>query len=154
MYGAPKFSQTWIADWIHVHHTSITRKGVCTPERAMWRITRFGFAHGWESRSKLWSTERNGFEALSSIMVHIVGEGIWMYEYSKLTKTSPIGMGITFTSGLSILNFEWNGDIISIDNPYSGFCEGQIVALGVKRGNPGRQYIPHTWMELVSLTDG
>lgn len=30
------------------------------------------------------------------------------------------------------------GDIISMDNPYSGFCEGRIVALGAKIGNSGK----------------
>lgn len=38
------------------------------------------------------------------------------------------------------------GDIISMDNPYSGFCEGQIFALGAKQGNSGKHYIAHTWM--------
>ena len=34
--------------------------------------------------------------------------------------------------------------------PYSGFCEGQIIALGAKIGNSGKQYIPHTWMMVQS----
>lgn len=33
-----------------------------------------------------------------------------------------------------------------MDNPYSGFCEGRIVALGEKIGTSGTRYIPHTWM--------
>ena len=37
-----------------------------------------------------------------------------------------------------------------MDNPYSGFCEGRIVALGAKIGNSRKQYTPHTWMTLQS----
>ena len=40
------------------------------------------------------------------------------------------------------------GDIISMDNPYSGFCEGQIIALGAKMADSGTRYIAHTWLIL------
>lgn len=37
-------------------------------------------------------------------------------------------------------------DIISMDNPYSGFCEVRIIALGAKRTDSGTRYIIHTWL--------
>lgn len=36
------------------------------------------------------------------------------------------------------------GDIISMDNPYPGFCEGRIIAVGAKIADSGTQYITHT----------
>lgn len=40
------------------------------------------------------------------------------------------------------------GDIISMDNPYSGFCKGRIIALGAKMAASGTKYIAHTWLIL------
>lgn len=38
------------------------------------------------------------------------------------------------------------GDSISMDNPYSGFCEGVTIALGAKMADSGTRYITHTWL--------
>lgn len=115
-------------------------------------------AHGFEQDGLVWHPNPHHGKIIGNIVESIPDADIAIVKLNKGLRYTNHTFGTAENpGGKAMVGISPNypphtliGDIISMDNPYSGFCEGQIVALGAKIGNSGKHYIPHTWTILQS----
>ena len=110
--------------------------------------------HGFESDGLVWHPTPEKGKIIGKIVDQLPGTDISIAKLNSGlrytnetfgTRENPSGVQ---ASGISP-NYPPHtlvGDAITMDNPFSGFCEGQIMALGTKILGEGAEHIPHKWM--------
>lgn len=111
-------------------------------------------AHGFEEDGLVWHPTPHQGKIIGNIVELIpdtdiaivkLNKGLRYTNHTFGTPQNPDGKAMVGLSpNLPIQTLI--GDIVSMDNPYSGFCEGQVIALGVKMADSGTRYITHTWL--------
>lgn len=113
-------------------------------------------AHGFEEDGLVWHPTPHQGKIIGKIVDSIPNTDIAIVKLNKGLRYTNHTFGTAENpGGNEMVDISPNypphtfiGDIISMDNPYSGFCEGQIIALGAKMADSGTRYIAHTWLIL------
>ena len=109
-------------------------------------------AHGFEEYGLVWHSTPNSGRVIGNIVTKLpktdiaivkLNPGIRYINETFGTAENPNGIR---TNGLSPNYSPYTriGDEVTMDTPFSGFCEGLIIGLGLKIDND-TEYIGHVW---------